>query len=120
MSRSIAVWYKNPGGDDISVDVGHNDLLGTQEASMAFWRLPIHQTLGIERLSQLGVLDPVWFKGWDDLLILEKEVRILEENLDRISFSEVLKARWTKNLRVCLDLLKSSAPRDSVPEFMIG
>lgn len=87
---------------------------------MAFWQLPIHQTLGIERLSQLGVTDPVWFKGWDDLLILEKEVAILEAHLDRIPFSDELKTRWIKNLRVCLDLLKSSAPRDSVPEFMIG
>ncbi len=102
------------------MDVGHNDLLGTQEASMAFWSLPIHKTLGIQRLSELGTTDPVWFKGWDGLARLDTEVAILEEHIESIPFPEELRARWIQNLRLCLDRLKASAPPDSIPQFMIG
>jgi hypothetical protein len=120
MSRSIAVWYKCASGEDVDVDVGHNDLSGCQEPSMEFWRLPIHTALGVQRLAELGILDPVWFKGWDDLAVLEKEVAALEAHIDSIPFHAELKSRWIRNLRICLDLLKKEAPSDSVPEFMIG
>jgi hypothetical protein len=120
MSRAISVWYERAGGQAVDVEVGNNDLLGTQEASKAFWSLPIHKTLGIVRLSQLGTIDPVWFRGWNELATLEREVAILEEHMDSIPFSEEPKTRWIRNLRLCLDRLKSSAPPDSIPEFMIG
>ena len=120
MSRSISVSYKSADGRDNDVDVRHNDLLGTQETSKAFWRLPVHKKLGIERLSQLAITDPVWFKGWGELAVLEREVTRLEQNIDSIPFPSEPKSRWIRNLRLCLDLLKASAPPDSIPEFMIG
>jgi len=120
MSRSISVWYKGADGQAVDVDIGNNDLLGTQMASMAFWSLPIHETLGIVRLSELGISDPVWFTGWNELATLEREVAILEQHIESIPFSEELRARWIRNLRLCVDRLKSSAPPDSIPEFMIG
>ncbi len=87
---------------------------------MEFWRLPIHMTLGVKRLAELGISDPVWFKGWEDLAILEKEVVALETHIDEIPFHEEPKRQWIRNLRACLDLLKNEAPTDSTPEFMIG
>ena len=80
----------------------------------------MHGSLGVKRLAELGITDPVWFKGWDDLGILEKEVATLERYIDDIPFYEELKSRWIGNLRICLDLLKKEAPTDSIPEFMIG
>jgi hypothetical protein len=87
---------------------------------MEFWRLPVHGSLGVKRLAELGITDPVWFKGWDDLATLEKEVAILETHIDEIPFYDELKRRWIQNLRTCLELLKKEAPLDSIPEFMIG
>jgi len=120
MSRAISVWYERADGQAVDVEVGNEDLLGTQEASKAFWSLPIHKTLGIVRLSELGTIDPVWFRGWNELATLEREVAILEQHIESIPFSEEPKTRWIRNLRLCLDRLKSSAPPDSIPELMIG
>jgi hypothetical protein len=94
--------------------------MGTQDSSKAFWRLPIHKRLGVERLADLGSTDPIWFRGWDDISLLEREVSTLEQNIESIPFHDQLKERWIQNLRRCLNILKQSAPPDSVPEFMIG
>ena len=87
---------------------------------MEFWSLPIHKSIGIKLLCELGVTDPVWFKGWKEISMLEQELLLLEKNLDHIPFHEELKMRWISNIRICVDALKKSAPPDSVPEFMIG
>lgn len=87
---------------------------------MKFWRLPIHSELGITRLTELGITDPIWFTGWADLAVLEKEIAALESHIDEIPFYDELKKRWIQNLRTCLELLKSEAPAHSVPEIMIG
>ncbi len=120
MSRSISIWYTTAQVNLLMMEVGNRDVLGTQDASMEFWRLPVHRTIGVERLAELGITDPVWFKGWDDLRILEKEVAALEAHRDDIPFDDELKGRWIRHLRSCLELLKKVAPADSVPEFMIG
>lgn len=77
MSRDIAIYYKE--GDksyDIEIRPPYY-LLGTQRTSMAFWALPRLREVGITRLAELGVTDPIDFWGWDDLAELRREIRLL-------------------------------------------
>jgi hypothetical protein len=143
MSRSIAIWYRID-GEDVDIETGNRDLLGTQSISEEFWSLPVLKKLGIERLSDLGHTDPVWFYGWEGLEELEREITLLEQHEKEIVFHpknkvttiysdtweakvqtdvayyQELKLRWIGNLRYCLDKLKQESPKNSIPEFMIG
>jgi len=120
MSRTISIWYSDTRGNQTDIDVGNVDLLGTQQASKVFWSLPIHSQIGVKLLAELGVTDPVCFKGWKNIEQLEKELLLLERHLGKIPFDQGMKKRRIGNIRICLDTLKKSAPPDSVPEFMIG
>ena len=119
MSRSISIWHtKNE--RDINVDVGNRDLFGTQRSSKQFWSLELLQDLGILELSKLGKIDPIYFSGHLQLSVLEKEIRILENNKDEIDFNRELVDRWVENLRFCFDTLIETTPNDSTPNLMIG
>jgi len=119
MSRSISIWYQR-NNVNIDIEVGNSDLLGAQNSSKDFWSNPLLKDYGINRLAELGNLDPVCFVGWSDLKILEKEISILEKEVENINFDKELKHRWLQNLRFCIERLKELAPLDSVPKYMIG
>jgi hypothetical protein len=119
MSRSISIWYSKE-NKSVDIDTGHNDLLGTQQASLKFWDLPILKIIGLKRLTILGHADPVWFTGWEDLKELENEISILEENKALIPFDKELLIRWIANLRYCFNILIERSPKSAEPNFMIG
>lgn len=119
MSRSISIWFsKNE--KDIDIEVDNQDLLGTQNSSKIFWSIRKLRNLGLKELTQLGRIDPVGFRGWQELKLLENEIEILEKNIEQIDFNIVAKERWIGNLRYCFDTLIKIAPKDSTPHFIIG
>ena len=120
MSRSISIWFTEANGQEVDIDMGSNELLGGQHTSKNFWKLEVFEEIGVTRLRDLGVTDPVWFIGWEDINVLESEIILIETNKDKIPFHQEIKDRWISNLRICLNSLKEKAPRDSIPEFMIG
>ena len=122
MSRSISISYRDEStGADTSIEVGSPyDLLGGQRSSMAFWSIPRIKEVGIERLSELGVTDPVMFFGWDDLALLKREITLLAEHLPSIEFDIETKCAWLSHLTYCYHLLRQTAPKASTPLFMIG
>lgn len=60
---------------------------------MAFWSLPRIKAVGIERLAELGVLDPVYFTGWEDMALLERELELLRRHLASIDFHVETRSR---------------------------
>ncbi|MGC3968391.1 MAG: hypothetical protein QM775_13755 [Pirellulales bacterium] len=71
MSRSIHIGYEDSNGRKVAIDIrSPYNLLGGQEASLAFWGLPLLKEIGIERLAILGQADPVYFYGWDEMVVL--------------------------------------------------
>jgi hypothetical protein len=67
MSRSISIGYRyEADGPATPIDVRPPYfLLGTQDISKRFWSIPLLKEIGVSQLSELGVLDPVYFIGWD-------------------------------------------------------
>lgn len=119
MSRSISIWYVE-GDVERDIEIGNNDMLGTQAASMKFWALPILKELGLVELTKLAFTDPITFQGHQDIKRLEKELNILEKNKSQIPFHTESKERWIRNLRIALDKLQSASSGKRVPHFMIG
>lgn len=122
MSRSISIFYTDrlTGRDtDIEVDFSR-DLLGGQRSSMAFWAIPRLREIGITRLSELGVTDPVYFFDWDGMAELRREIRLLDDHLAEIDFHPETQAAWLCNLLYCYHRLVGTAPRESIPVFSIG
>jgi hypothetical protein len=76
--------------------------------------------VGIERLSGLGVTDPIIFFGWEDMKLLEHEISLLHEHLAGIDFPVETKAEWLANIVYCYHLLIETAPKTSTPIFSIG
>lgn len=122
MSRSIAISCREPNtGIDLRIDVlPPYHLFGTQGASVRFWGLPRIAEIGIERLAQLGVSDPVFFYGWEEMPLLEREIGLLREHLASIDFPVDAKAQWLSHLTYCYHLLVETAPKDSTPCLTIG
>jgi hypothetical protein len=122
MSRSISIFYRDEAtGRDTDIEVGGNwELLGCQQPSMDFWSLPRIREIGIVRLAELGVTDPVMFFGWDDLTLLRREITLLDANLASIDFPLEAKASWLCNLIYCYHALAETAPKESTPMFIIG
>jgi hypothetical protein len=83
MSRSISISYRDDGtGADTSIQIrSPYDVLGTQRSSMAFWSIPRIKEVGIERLAELGVTDPVYFFGWEEMALLDREITLLRHRL---------------------------------------
>jgi hypothetical protein len=120
MSRSIYISYEESDGSHAIEVPPPRDLLGTQRSSMAFWGLPRLREIGITRLADLGVMDPVVFCGWDGLAELRREIRFLDDNLASIEFRPEVKAEWLSNLIYCYHLVAETAPPGSTPIFSIG
>ncbi|HEY1186335.1 MAG TPA: hypothetical protein VGE74_01700 [Gemmata sp.] len=122
MSRAISIWYRSgAGATETSIDVcAPYFLFGTQQFSMQFWGLPRLREIGISRLAELGVSDPVWFVGWDGIAELRQEIALLQEHLSSVDFYPELKASWLSHLVYCYSLLEFSAPKESEPNLMIG
>jgi hypothetical protein len=95
-------------------------LLGGQSTSIQFWSLPRLQEIGITRLAELGVCDPVYFVGWDCLADLRREIGLLQEHLESIEFEAEIKASWLSHLVYCYSLLVLTAPKESTPVLVIG
>lgn len=122
MSRAVSIYYHDRAtGRSISIEVTETrDVLGPQRSSMHFWSLPRLREIGIVRLADLGVTDPVIFSGWDDLALLRRELTLLDQHLPSIDFPLQIKTLWLINLLYCYHLLVETAPHDSEPCFMIG
>jgi hypothetical protein len=122
MSRSISISYRDlASGRDIDIEVGGNwKLFGCQQSSIHFWSLPRIREIGIVRLAELGVCDPVMFFGWEDLARLRREINLLDANLASIDFPLEGKASWLCNLIYCYHALAEAAPKESEPWFIIG
>jgi hypothetical protein len=54
---------------------------------MAFRSIPRIGELGIERLSELGVTEPVNFFVWEDAALLNREMTLLARHLPSIDFA---------------------------------
>jgi hypothetical protein len=121
MSRSISIRYIDANGQDHDIEVGeYRELLGGQRSSMTFWSIPEIKQAGIERLSELGVTDPVIFYGWEDMALLAREIELLNKHLPNIDYDVKTKAYTLSQLIYCYQLLVGTAPRDSTPSLMIG
>jgi hypothetical protein len=122
MSREINIGYRNEdAGPEVEIEVrAPYFLLGTQATSMKFWSLPRLRELGIMQLTELGVLDPVYFVGWDMMADLHREIGILQEHIACIEFDPDIKASWLSHLVYCYYLLILTAPKESTPVFTIG
>jgi len=116
MSRSISIGYRHEaGGLETPIEVRPPYFLfGTQATSKRFWSIPRLKQVGITRLSELGDGDPVCFFGWDMLIAL------LQQHLESIDFDPEIKAQWLSHLIYCYFLLIQTAPKQSIPELMIG
>jgi hypothetical protein len=87
---------------------------------MRFWSIPKLNEIGIKRLTELGVSDPVYYFGWGEIAQLERELLSLQRNLAAIDFDAEIKAEWLSHLIYCFELLILTAPTDSTPVFGIG
>ena len=76
--------------------------------------------IGLTRLIDLGITDPIYFIGWDMLAELRHEISLLQKHLVSIDFYPELKSQWLSHLIYCYFLLVQTAPLESVPEFIIG
>lgn len=93
MSRSITIGYRDL-ADSPSTRIEVRPpyfLLGTQETSKQFWSIPKLKEIGITKLSELGVLDPVYFIGWEMFEDLHREITLLQKNLNDIDFDPEIK-----------------------------
>jgi hypothetical protein len=88
VSRRIDIGYRPESGGALTpVEVqAPYYLLGTQRLSMEFWSRPRLGEMGLTRLTDLGVTDPVYFVGWDDLAELRREIALLQHHLRSIAF----------------------------------
>lgn len=122
MSRSISISFREEAtGVDTSIEIqAPYHLLGGQRSSEAFWSIPRIAEVVIERLSSLGIADPVYFFGWDEMALLHKEISLLGQHLPSIDFHLETKAAWLSHLTYCYHLLVETAPKDSIPIFGIG
>jgi hypothetical protein len=121
LSRAICISYQSPDGQKFSIQVPDcKDVLGPQRSSMRFWALPRLREIGIERLAILGETDPVIFHDWQDMDLLCREIKLLDDNLASLDFPIECKQEWLQRLQFCFDLLTKTAPPDSTPIFMIG
>ncbi|QJW98589.1 hypothetical protein FTUN_6184 [Frigoriglobus tundricola] len=65
MSRTLSIGYRDETESPykpIEVNAPYF-LFGTQGPSMEFWNLPRLRAVGLTRLTELGVTDPVYFIG---------------------------------------------------------
>jgi hypothetical protein len=121
MSRQIHISYEDAAGNEVPIEIRSSYfLLGCQQPSTAFWRIPRLKEIGIQVLTILGETDPVIFWGWDDLAILGREIHLLAEHLPTVDFDPEAKASWLANLTYCYHLLCEVAPKDSCPIVSIG
>ena len=121
MSRGISISYMNPAGNWVDVYVrSPYEFLGAQRTSKMFWGLPVLREIGIERLTELGVGDPVSFLGWEDMELLRFELELLSKHMEDIAFYPEEKSAYLAHLTYCYHLLVASAPRDTTPEMLIG
>jgi hypothetical protein len=87
---------------------------------MTFWRIARVREVGINRLADLGIFDPVNFDGWDDISELGREIAILQMHLAEIDFIPEIKSQWLAHLVYCHSLLVQTAPKTSIPWLSIG
>lgn len=122
MSREVSIGYQlSSDGPTTSIEVrAPYFLLGTQSSSKNFWSIPRLREIGITQLTELGVLDPVYFVGWQMLADLRFELDLLQEHIKEIDFDPDLKASWLAHLVYCHSLLVLTAPPQSIPVLTIG
>ncbi len=122
MSREIHIGYRtSPDGESIAIEVrAPYFLFGTQSTSKQFWSLPVWHAIGVAHLAELGETDPIYFIGWDMMGVLEREIRLFEDNFARVEFDPEVKSWFLAHLVYCHRLLVAVAPPDSIPELTIG
>lgn len=122
MSREISIRYREePNGTSREIAIrAPYYLFGAQRHSMQFWSLPEWQAVGVTELAQLGHTDPIYFVGWEMMDTLAREIRLFQDHFADIRFDADIKSWFLAHLVYCHGLLVSIAPRDSIPELMIG
>ena len=122
MSRIICLSYKDSNNEHISIELEfYQETLGGQSTSRRFWSLPILKDFGITKLTELGISDPVYFTGWEEISQLENEINLLIKCRPKIDFEPSHRLdEWIKNLVNGVKLLKEKCPDGCLPEFSIG
>jgi hypothetical protein len=122
MSRCINIGYRHSaGGEYFPIELrSPYDLFGTQVPSQRFWSDPRLKEIGINRLTELGEFDPIYFIGWEMLADLKREIDLLNKHLGEVDFDAELKAKWLSHLVYAYHLLTQLAPNGSIPELTIG
>ena len=119
MGRSITIWYSK-NSEDTNIEIGNHYMFGTQKSSKAFWTQEEFKEIGIIKLAKLGEYDPIYFSGWDQLKILNNEIKLLEDNLSILKCDKGQVNEWIKNLKFCHNKLLETAAKDSIPSLLIG
>lgn len=121
MSRDIFIGYRYSNGPESTVEIrAPYYLFGTQQTSKQFWSLPIWASIGVTRLAELGHSDPINFIGWEMIGELAREIRLFQDNFERIEFDADVKSWFLAHLVYCHSLLITTAPKESIPELTIG
>jgi hypothetical protein len=87
---------------------------------MAFRSIPRIRVVGIEWSSELGVTDPVIIFGWEDAVLLNREMTLLARHLPSIDFAVEWKPASSIHSAYCYHPLIRTAPKTSTPVVMIG
>lgn len=121
MSRKIRIGYRLWGDTETTIKIRPPyDMLGGENNNIKFWSIPRLKDLGITYLSELGVTAPVYFVGWEMIESLGREIALLHQHLDTISFEPAeLKAQMLSHLAYCYHLLLLEAPKESEPRFSV-
>lgn len=122
MARQISIGYRESAARpsiDIEVSAPYF-LFGTLRSSERFWSLSLWKEIGVERLADLGELDPIYFIGWEMMADLDREIRLVRDHLAKVDFFPEPKARWLAHLAYCHMLLVCTAPPSSIPQLVIG
>lgn len=121
MSRDINIGYRYSNGPQTSIEVrAPYFLFGTRQTSEQFWSLPIWRSIGVTQLAELGHSDPIYFIGWEMIGDLAREIRLFQDNFEKIQFDADLKSWFLAHLVYCHSLLVATAPKESIPELTIG
>ena len=86
MSRSITIWYSK-NAEDTNIEIGNHYMFGTQKSSKSFWAQEVLKEIGVNKLSELGDFDPIYFSGSHPLKYIGSKSPNSESLFTPISFS---------------------------------
>ena len=112
MSRSITIGYRHQqDGPLTKIEIRPPYyLLGCQETSIRFWSIRKLKEVGITQLTELGVLDPIYFVGWEMMDDLNREIGLLRKHLHEVDFYPEVKAQWLSHFGVPAGQIETARP----------